>query len=326
MKKLLGILVLGLFLCNVSSGHEGHTFKFMKSGFIYNDNDIVKYVGDIKYKRGELYNSTILKDYKINPDKTIILIFTHGMSANKEKMCNWHNGVVHMSKLTGYKIGDKEVKVFMNCEGMKVGGKRAFRKKNLMSLEEFVGDKPFLKNATYFNRKQKAVELINKFISEGINPKNIFTSGQSWGGWNSLRIAGFNSELINSSIAFFPGCCSEKRKQKPGSNLAEEIKYFFYNIKTAKEINALIFSSYADARETPESLSFLKNIKGIKMIEVPGFEDGKKIIKIYGKVCKYDTHDQNNKNITDGHFLLASSCFEPYFKIIKEYIESRILN
>ena len=30
-----------------------------------------------------------------------------------------------------------------------------------------------------------------------MNPKNIFTSGQSWGGWNSLRIAAFNSELIN---------------------------------------------------------------------------------------------------------------------------------
>ncbi len=70
----------------------------------------------------------------------------------------------------------------MNCEGMKVGGKRGFKKKNLMPLEGFVGDKPFIKNATYFNRKQKTVELINKFISEGMNPKNIFTSGVSLGG------------------------------------------------------------------------------------------------------------------------------------------------
>ena len=324
MKKLLGILVLGLLWCNTVSSHEGHTFEFKKSGFIYNDKGIVKYIDDIKYNRGKLFNSTLLKDYKIDPDKTIIVIFTHGMGANKEKRCNWHSGVVQISKLTGYKIGDKEIKVFMNCEGMKVGGKRGFKKKNLMPLEGFVGDKPFIKNATYFNRKQKTVELINKFISEGMNPKNIFTSGVSWGGWNSLRIAGFNNELINSSIAFFPGCCSEKKKQKPGSNLAEEIKYFFYNIKTAKEINALVFSSYADEFETPKSIGFLKNIKGIKMIELPGFEDKKKTIKINSKVCKWDTHDQNNKKITNGHYLLSSTCFDPYVDIIKEYITSRM--
>ena len=125
MKKFLIFLFLSLLLSKASPGHEGHTFEFMKSGFIYNDNGIVKYIDDIKYKKGDLFNSTILKDYKItNPDKIIILIFNHGMSGNKEKICNWHNGVVQISKLTSHKIGDKEVKVFMNCEGMKVGGKR----------------------------------------------------------------------------------------------------------------------------------------------------------------------------------------------------------
>ena len=237
MKKFLILLFLSLFLSKISSGHEGHTFEFKKSGFIYNDNGIVKYIDDIKYKKGDLFNSTILKDYKItNPDKIIILIFNHGMSGNKEKICNWHSGVVQISKLTGHKIEDKKVKVFMNCEGMRVGGKRSFSKKKLMPLEEFVGDKPFIKNATYFNRKQKTVELINKFISEGVSPQNIFTSGQSWGGWNSLRIAGFNSELINSSIAFEPGCCDPKKKQKPGSKVAEEFKYFSYNLKLLTDI------------------------------------------------------------------------------------------
>ena len=69
---------------------------------------------------------------------------------------------------------------------------------------------------------------------------------------------------------------------------------------------------------------FLKNIKGIKMIELPGFEEGKKIIKINGKVCKWDTHDQNNKNLTDGHYIISASCFEPYIQVIKVYITSRM--
>ena len=79
MKKRLGILVLGLLLSgNAASSHEGHTFEFMKSGFIYNDNGIVKYINNFKYKKkGSIFKSTVLKDYKINPDTTIILIFNH---------------------------------------------------------------------------------------------------------------------------------------------------------------------------------------------------------------------------------------------------------
>ena len=79
-----------------------------------------------------------------------------------------------------------------------------------MPLEEIVGDKSLCENVGYFNRKQATVNLVKKFISEGVNPIHIFTTGQSWGGWNALRIAAFNSELINSSVAITPGCCDPK--------------------------------------------------------------------------------------------------------------------
>ena len=45
---------------------------------------------------------------------------------------------------------------------------------------------------------------------------------------------------------------------------------------TAKEINALVFLSPSDKFETPESLVFLKSIKGIEFVELPGFEGKKK--------------------------------------------------
>ena len=51
MKKFLGIFLFYFFWCNAASSHEGHTFKFMKSGFIYNDNGIVKYIDNFKYKK-----------------------------------------------------------------------------------------------------------------------------------------------------------------------------------------------------------------------------------------------------------------------------------
>ena len=286
----------------------GEIRPFKKSGFIFNDGKKVKYI----------------KDYKItDPDNTILVIFNHGLSGKKEKQCNWPSNVRQISKLSGQKINGKEIKVFMNCEHTRIGGKWCW-KKQFMPLEEFVGDKALCENAVYFNRKQETVNLVKKFITEGIKPKHIFTTGQSWGGWNALRIAAFNSELINSSVAINPGCCSEKRKQKKGKLVTKEFEWFTYNIKSAKEINALVFSSPADKFETPETIGFLKNIKGIEFVELPGLEENKKEIKIDGKVCKWDFHDQNNKKITDGHFIFNSSCFNPYVDVIKNYIASRM--
>ena len=54
---------------------------------------------------------------------------------------------------------------------------------------------------------------------------------------------------------------------------------FTYQLKSAKKINALVLSSPADKFETPESLGFLKSIKGIEFAELPGFEGKKKEIK-----------------------------------------------
>ena len=144
------------------------------------------------------------------------------------------------------------------------------------------------------------------------------------GGWNALRIAAFNSELINSSVAITPGCCDPKKKQKKGKLVTKEFEWFTYQLKSAKEINALVFSSPADKFETPETIGFLKNIKGIKFVELPGLEENKKEIIIDGKVCKWDFHDQNNQKITNGHWIFNSSCFDPYVDVIKNYIASRM--
>jgi len=211
----------------------------------------------------------------------------------------------------------------MNCEHTRIGGKWC-KKKQFMSLEKFVGDKALCENVVYFNRKQATVNLVKKFISEGVKPKHIFTTGQSWGGWNALRIAAFNSELINSSVAITPGCCDPKKKQKKGKLVTKEFEWFTYQLKSAKEINALVLSSSADKFETPETIGFLKNIKGIEFVELPGLEENKKEIKIDGKVCKWDFHDQDNKKITNGHWIFNSSCFDPYVDVIKNYIASRM--
>ena len=306
MKKLLAIVVLCLLLSGTV--FAGEIKPLNKSGFIFNDGKRVKYI----------------KDYKItDPDNTILVIYNHGLDGIKEKKCNWPSNVRQISKLSGQEIKGKKINVFMNCEHTRIGGKWC-KKKQFMSLEKFVGDKALCENVVYFNRKQATVNLVKKFISEGVKPEHIFTTGQSWGGWNALRIAAFNSELINSSVAITPGCCDPKKKQKKGKLVTKEFEWFTYQLKSAKEINALVFSSPADKFETPETIGFLKNIKGIKFVELPGLEENKKEIIIDGKVCKWDFHDQNNKKITNGHWIFNSSCFDPYVDVIKNYIASRM--
>ena len=208
MKKLLGIVVLGLLVCSTVFAGEIRPFK--KSGFIFNDGKKVKYI----------------KDYKItDPDNTILVIFNHGLTGKKEKQCNWPSNVRQISKLSGQKINGKEIKVFMNCEHTRVGGKLC-NKDQFIDLHKFSEDKALCKNVVYFNRKQATVNLVKKFIKEGIKPKNIFTTVASWGGWNALRIAAFNSELINSSVAINPACCDLKVNQKEGSVQAKEFEWF----------------------------------------------------------------------------------------------------
>ena len=162
MKKLLGILVLGLLVC--STVFAGEIKPLNKSGFIFNDGKRVKYI----------------KDYKItDPDNTILVIYNHGLDGIKEKKCNWPSNVRQISKLSGQEIKGKKINVFMNCEHTRIGGKWC-KKKQFMSLEKFVGDKALCENVVYFNRKQATVNLVKKFISEGVKPEHIFTTGQSW--------------------------------------------------------------------------------------------------------------------------------------------------
>ena len=103
-----------------------------------------------------------------------------------------------------------------------------------------------------------------------------------------------------------------------------QLLVFAYQLKSTKKINALVLSSYADRFETPETISFLQNIKGIEFIKLPEIDEEKKEIKIEGIVCRWDSQGQNNKKIMDGHLIFNSSCFEPYVDVIKNYIASRI--
>ena len=102
MKKILGIIFLGLLLLNISSVAYSKQLSSKSSGFISSN---------LKGKGFKL-----IKGYKIdNPENKILLIWNHGGNETKEKVCNYSENLTFISMLSGAKIGDKEIVVWMNC-------------------------------------------------------------------------------------------------------------------------------------------------------------------------------------------------------------------
>ena len=102
MKKFIGIVVLCLLFFNVSFSVQAKKLSSKSSGFISSNLE------------GKAFKLT--KGYNIeNPEDKILLIWNHGGNETKEKFCNQSEDLTFISMLSGAKIGDKEVVVWMNC-------------------------------------------------------------------------------------------------------------------------------------------------------------------------------------------------------------------
>ena len=102
MKKLLRIVVLGLLFFNITLAVHSKSLGSKSSGFISSN------------LKGKAFKLT--KGYNIdNPENKILLIWNHGGNETKEKFCNQSEDLTFISMLSGAKIGDKEIVVWMNC-------------------------------------------------------------------------------------------------------------------------------------------------------------------------------------------------------------------
>ena len=102
MKKILKILFLGLLFFNISLSVQAKQLGSKSSGFISSNLE------------GKGFKLT--KGYNIdNPQNKILLIWNHGGNETKEKFCNNSEDLTFISMLSGAKIGDKEIIVWMNC-------------------------------------------------------------------------------------------------------------------------------------------------------------------------------------------------------------------
>ena len=127
-------------------------------------------------------------------------------------------------------------------------------------------------------------EIIEELVSKGTPRNQIFMSGLSCGGIDTLRHKGLYPEDFNATIAFMPNCWDRKPNTPVRKMLVDEMKTF-------KKLDSIIFSSPVDGGEdwkgNYQDLKWIGDIPGATMIELPGHNTNNgREISVNGELCR----------------------------------------
>ena len=149
------------------------------------------------------------------------------------------------------------------------------------------------------NKQKVILRMVDNFLEKGV--RNIVLTGHSAGGWAALNLSSRFPEKITGAIAFNPAFADKVKNRKKYPFLEEIRKHEIKILKSQNRLNALVFSDDKDKFETPESLSFLIELKDLKLI------------------------DLTNSSCHKGHEAVKEKCFEPFVKknnYISDYLKN----
>ena len=315
MKKIFSFLALTIILCG-----SVYADKILKSGYLI---PTKKWADKID----------INETFKISdPKNKIIVIYNHGSNSmdHKTKNCAWVNQLRNFAQLAGDSIDDKEIMVYLNCQGHLEGDLGATISNTKYFMSKWKGPYPGVSKMD--RRVEGNLELVKKFVNMGVPKKQIIITGHSCGGWVTLLFTAKHINEIGGGIALMPSCnyiISKKmkvkkvgiekaldkfRKNYPGiANLREK------HIKTMENGNApvLIFTHPMDYYEGLTS-DWMNDVPNFKRVVISNDK------KINGKKCKISGKDWSEPLKRNTHTIDYADCFLFYHPAIKEYIASRI--
>ena len=334
MKKILFISAFIVLITTFSHARDCKNGQIKGDAFIYSDGKKVKVIkGDIP-----------------DPANKIIMIYNRGGWAVKQSGECKDFLPKQLGQLSGTMIKGKELVFMLNGNLHKVGGEDGYG-----CAWKFKGafHQPWydciLENWAIPKRVNVNKELIDKLVSKGTPRNQIFMSGQSCGGIDTLRHKGLHPEDFNATISFMPNCWDRKPDTPLRKMQIDELKSF-------KRIDALVFHSPVDGEGDWHSNSVwmkkdLGNIPGIQWIDTPGhtgknivvngkkcgikekmkggweeaWPEGKKKLRSDKKFVKVDKklYKEMKKKVA-GHQLISYSCFKYYHPEIIKFIESKI--
>ncbi len=308
MKKfLINFLIIFLFSTPL------HADKLLESGFLSGE--------------WKLDTDFVVKD----PKNKILIIFNHGQDDHDKpsKNCVWKNNIRNIASLSGEKVKDKEVLVYVFCTDHLAGDdwKRLWKKKF---------DFPY-KGITKLDKRVNAnLDLIKKFIDIGIPKNQIFLAGQSCGGWANMMLISKYPGKVAGGISTHHACygkLSKKYKVKkvgiekalqnfknkrPGPAFIRESQ--IKDISKAKNLPVLVFTHPKDPYDGLLS-DWVEKIPGVKRIVIS--QD----YKINNKNCKrigINNGERWEEKIKNGHYMALGDCFQHYNPTILDFIASKI--
>ena len=315
VKKIIKIIIL-FFLSTLNV----HADKILNSGFL---TPTKEWNDEIK----------INEVFKVeNPSDKIIIVYNHGSDSmdHKTKNCAWVNQLRNFAQLAGDSINNKEIMVYLNCQGHLEGDLGA----KISNIKYFTSkwEGPYPGVSKMDRRVEGNLELVKKFVNMGVPKKQIIITGHSCGGWVTLLFTAKYMNEVGGGIALMPSCnyiISKKMKVKKvgiekaldkfRKNYPGIAKLREKHIKTMENGNApvLIFTHPMDHYEGLTS-DWMNDVPNFKRVVIS------KDRKIDGKKCTISGKDWSEPLKKNTHTIDFADCFLFYHPTIKEYITSRI--
>ncbi|WP_440937758.1 hypothetical protein [Candidatus Pelagibacter sp.] len=297
MKKIICFLILIFFSTNL-----------LANSLDYKDLDKIKKKSTFVDDRGKTYSITDISNKK----KTLLIIDNHGSDYDivkdscqkKPKLgYTWHGATVPaILKLHNKKIKDLTIKIYRLCSGVKGMSLKTMKKyRNQLENNGTISN---IEDETKNIKRQKIIfKELEKFQKEGF--ENIVLSGFSAGAWASLNLQSKYPDKIKGVIAINPAAFGKKiiwNKKYPEWGFFRKTNFDY--LKKSKSLNSIIFTHNKDKFETPETLSFFRDIKGVNFIDYSELKPAN---------CKW-ADAMHNMGAADGHEIPQSSCFTRFIE------------
>ena len=294
MKKLLGIVVLGLLL----SGNAYADSKFDKEL-----KKISKHNGFVDTK-GKVYSKDQITDKK----NTILIIYNHGSDYDQlTDKCTkpWNDVAQVIRNLHNKKIKNFNIKIYRLCTGAKGWSKteqtkmwKAHEKSGKLSIElKDKGGTPLINKQKQNQRRRVIKKKVDSFIEEGF--ENIILAGHSSGGWQSIKIKAEFPELAKGVIGLHPGAGGTVKNRKDWPWWEDVRNYGF--VEDLSQLNAIIVTHDKDHYNSPKDYSLFSNLNSVKFVNITqtGCKKKKTLAGYHGIALTkcFAEHEANDKNI-----------------------------
>ena len=309
MKKLLGIVVLGLLLgSNVYAGPNDK----VRDGFISK-----KRVHPVK------------NDFNIDdPKNKIIVIYNHGQNKNDfVSGCSWVSMLRNHASLIDQEVNGKKIMVYNLCSDHLRGDMS--QEKNWWNKKP---PKVYKGKHMLDKRVELNLEITEKLVKAGVPRKQVFVTGHSCGGLTTLLLMSRHPDKVGGGISYMQACfgkLSHKYKVKK-LGVEKAMEKFRKKAQGPHDLRQKMNDEIKNNLKTP-LLAFTHpkdKYEGLLSDWMDDMELIDRVIisenfKINGKSCK-KKHTSETQSVKKGHDMDQGLCFQFYNPKILNYISSRI--